>query len=46
MIVINNHALASLLADCNEYEKRVLFTLAESTKASLRENRHYIHNRR
>jgi len=45
-VKVSNHEFSALLADCNEYEKRVLLSVVESTKTALRENRHYIHYRR
>ena len=45
-IKVSNHEFAVLIADCNEYEKRVLLSIAKSAKESLRENRHLAPNRR
>lgn len=41
-IVVSNHEFASLLADCNEYERRVLFETATAAKKAVRENRHFL----
>lgn len=43
---VSNHEFSALLADCSEYEMKVLFALAKSAKTALRENRHYIYGRR
>ena len=45
-IKVSNHEFAVLIADCNEYKKRVLLSIAKSAKESLRENRHLAPNRR
>lgn len=45
-VVISNHEFATVLADCSEYEKRVLFTVMTSAKEALRENFHLFSNRR
>ena len=35
-IVITNHEFASLIADCSEYERRVLLEVVKSTKTAMR----------
>lgn len=40
-VKVSNHEFASLLSDCSEYEKKVLFDVVSATKASLRSNRSY-----
>ena len=44
-IVVSNHELATVVADCNEYEKRVLLELAAAIKKAIRDNRHYLPGR-
>ena len=41
-----NHEFASLIADCSEYEKRVLLSTLKTAKAAMRENRHLLMTRR
>ena len=38
----SSHSFATILADCSEYERRVLEDIITSAKGSLRENRAYI----
>lgn len=38
-ITVSNHEFATLISDCNTYEKRVLLDLIVSAKKTLRENR-------
>lgn len=38
-VKVSNHEFADLLADCTEYEKRVMFDVAFTTKQSMRNNR-------
>ena len=45
-IKVSNHEFAAVIADCNEYEKRVLLSIVKSAKESLRENRYLAPNRR
>ncbi len=42
-IVVSNHAFAALIADCSEFEKRVLLASAGALKAALREHQHLIY---
>lgn len=42
----SNHSFASILADCSEYERRVLEDIVVASKASLRANRGYVRTRR
>ena len=44
-IKVSNHEFARLLADCNEYERRVLLDAAVATKESLRRNRPFTKTR-
>lgn len=44
-IKVANHEFAILIADCNEYEKKVLFSIVRSAKESMRANRHLINRR-
>ena len=44
-IKVSNHEFARLLADCNEYERRVLLDAAVATKESLRRNRTFTKTR-
>lgn len=37
-VKVSNHEFASLLADCSDFEKKVMYDLAVATKASLRKN--------
>ncbi|MBR4766073.1 MAG: helix-turn-helix transcriptional regulator [Clostridia bacterium] len=41
-IKVSNHAFADMLADCGEYEKRVLFDILSAAKSSIRNNRSYL----
>lgn len=43
---VSNHSFASILADCSEYERRVLEDIVRASKATLRENRNYARARR
>lgn len=43
---VSNHSFASILADCSEYERRVLEDIVRASKATLRENRNYARTRR
>ena len=45
-VKVSNHEFATLLSDCSEYEKKVLFDVITATKASLRSNRPYFRSRR
>lgn len=38
-IRVSNHSFANLLADCTEYERRVLQDILSAAKASMRANR-------
>lgn len=38
---VRNNEFADVLADCNEYERRVLADILKATKESLRKNRPY-----
>jgi len=40
-VKVSNHEFSSLLSDCNEYEKRVLYSVVDSAKKALRDNNHY-----
>lgn len=42
----SNHSFANILADCSEYERRVLLDIITAAKTTLRENRAYIRIRR
>lgn len=44
-IKVSNHQFASVLADCTEYELRILLDVLKSTKSSMREHR-YLFSRR
>ena len=35
-IKVSNHEFASILSDCSEYEKHILFDIMQATKASMR----------
>ena len=35
-VKVSNHEFATLLTDCSEYEKHVLFDIMHATKASMR----------
>lgn len=41
-IRVSNHSFAGLLADCTEYERRILQDILSSAKDSLRTNRDYL----
>ena len=43
---VSNHAFAGILADCTDYEKKVLYDVIVATKVSLRENKGYSRNKR
>ena len=45
-IKVANHEFASLIADCSEYEKRVLLSMLKTAKTAMRENRHLLMTRR
>ena len=45
-IKVANHEFASLIADCSEYEKRVLLSMLKTAKTAMRENRHLLLARR
>ncbi len=45
-IKVANHEFASLIADCSEYEKRILLSILNTAKAAMRENRHLLISRR
>lgn len=45
-VKVSNHELTALLSDCSEYEKHVLLDVVTATKASLRNNKGYLHSRR
>ena len=45
-IKVSNHEFTTLLADCNEYERRVLLDITATTKKALRENICYMRSRR
>ena len=38
-IKVSNHEFANLIADCSEYEIRILLDVAQSTKHALREHK-------
>ena len=42
----SSHSFATILADCSEYERRVLEDIIAVAKASLRENRAYLRSPR
>ena len=42
---VSNHEFATLLADCTEYEKRVLLATAKALKETIRENQYYLYHR-
>lgn len=42
-IRVSNHEFAVLLADCDEFEKRILLANAKATKESIRENKNLLH---
>ena len=44
-IIVSNHEFAAVIADCSEYEKRILMDVTASVKKALRENSHYIISR-
>ena len=37
-VIVSNHEFASLLTDCSDFEKKVMYDLAVAAKASLRKN--------
>ena len=37
-VKVSNHEFASLLTDCSDFEKKVMYDLAVAAKASLRKN--------
>ena len=45
-IRVSNHAFTALLADCSDYERRVLLDITITAKKSLRENVCYMRSRR
>ena len=45
-IVVSNHEFAEVISDCSEYEKQVLLSIVASAKEALRENFHFLSNRR
>lgn len=45
-VLISNHTFATILADCSEFEKKVLFDVITATKQSLRDNRGYYRTKR
>lgn len=45
-VKVSNHEFATILMDCNDYEKKVLFDVATATKQSLRDNRSFYKSRR
>lgn len=45
-IKVANHEFASLIADCSEFEKRVLLSMLKTAKTAMRENRHLLMTRR
>ena len=45
-IKVANHEFASLIADCSEYEKRVLLSMLKTAKTAMRENRRRLMTRR
>lgn len=44
-IAVSNHEFASVIADCSEYEKRVLLAIVKTAKESMREYRHLLGTR-
>lgn len=45
-VKVSNHSFATILADCSEYERRVMEDVLRATKAALRANVGYIRTRR
>ena len=45
-VKVSNHEFASILMDCNDYEKKVLFDVATATKQALRDNRTFFKTHR
>ena len=45
-VKVSNHEFATILMDCSDYEKKVLFDVATATKQSLRDNRSFFKARR
>ena len=41
-IVVSNHELATVIADCSEYEKRILLELTATIKKAIRNNHRYL----
>lgn len=41
-VKVSNHEFASVIADCSEYEKRILLAIVKTAKESMRENRHLL----
>ena len=41
-IMVSNHEFESIIADCSEYEKRILLEVALAVKQTIRENRHLL----
>jgi transcriptional regulator with XRE-family HTH domain len=44
-IKVSNHEFAALIADCSDYERRVLLDITTTAKKSLRENIGYMRRR-
>ena len=45
-VLVSNHVFSSVLTDCSDYEKKVLYDVIVATKQSLRENRPFYRFRR
>lgn len=45
-IKVANHEFASIVQDCDEYERKVLLEVLGATKQALRQNRSYLSHRR
>lgn len=45
-IKVSNHEFAAILADCSDYEMRVLLDIVKATKQALREYKHLARNQR
>lgn len=41
-IKVSNHEFAEVIADCSEYEKRILLAIVKSAKEAMRENHHLL----
>lgn len=45
-VKVSNHEFATILMDCSDYEKKVLFDVATATKQALRDNRPFYKSHR